>query len=242
MTEVQTEPRKHFAGEDRGEEAYRDVSRAAIAALVLGIVSPLVLVSPLLALVPLLAILLAIIALRGIRASDGQMVGWLPAVIGLCLALFSLGANASWSLSRQAYLEAQSHQFADEWLAILARGDQQLAHQFHLTPLERISDPQALATFYKTQPEAAKSLQQMMTSEALAEFVLQGPSVKYHFDAVVSQDREGQLDELVLKYHYDRPNKPPREIWITVKLYVDEDGKSGWQIVSVDSTDPTQPL
>jgi hypothetical protein len=239
MMEVQTEPRKHFAGEDRGEEAYRDVSRAAVAALVLGIAAPLVLVSPLLAVVPLLAILFALIALRGIRASGGQLVGWLPAVIGLCLALFSLGANASWSLSRRAYLETQSRRFADEWLAILARGDQQLAHQFHLTPLERLSDPRALATFYKTQPEAAKSLQQMMTGEALAEFVLQGPSVKYHFDSVVSQDREGLLDELVLKYTYDRPHKPPRDIWITVKLYVDEHGKSGWQIRTVDASDPT---
>jgi len=219
-------------------ETYRDVSRAAVAALLLGLASPLVLASPLLAIVPLGAICLSVVALRGIWASEGQLVGRWPAVIGLCLATFSLGVGLSWTLSRQAHVQTQATKFADQWLALLASGNQQQAHQLKLSQRERVTDPQALDSYYKARVEASKDLQQMATSDALATFILQGRSVAFRRRGIASQQHAGQKDQVVLEYEYDRVKMEPQHLWITVERELAEEGSADWRIGYVGTFDP----
>ena len=238
MSNVHTPPRSAFEREEPAVESYRAVSRSAVAAALLGIASPLVLVSPLLAVIPLAALVTAVVGLRNIATSGGQLVGRRPALIGLCLALFSLGCGMGWSLSRQSRIESQSRKFADEWLAIIAAGDHQRAHQMRLTPMERAQPGSSLDDFYKTKPEAAKDLQQLVTGPALAELTMQGKTAAYRFDAVVAQQRQGTTEQIVLQYSYDRPRSEPKKIWITLNREIDEEGAANWRIDRVDAANP----
>ena len=238
MSNVHTPPRSGFEREEPAVESYRAVSRSAVAASLLGIASPLVLVSPLLAVIPLAAIVTAVVGLRNVVASGGQLVGRRPALIGLCLAMFSLGCGLGWTLSRQARIESQARKFADEWLAIVASGEHQRAHQMRLTPMERAQPGSSLDDFYKTKPEIAKDLQELVTGPALAEFVMQGHAAAYRFEALVAQQKQGTTDQIVLQYSYDRPRGEPRRIWITVNREVDEEGAANWRIDRVEAFNP----
>lgn len=66
---------------------YRPVSPLAVAALVAGLGSVLVLFTPLAAMLPLVAIALAVVALADIGRSEGRKVGRWAAVMGLALAV-----------------------------------------------------------------------------------------------------------------------------------------------------------
>lgn len=66
---------------------YRPVSPLAVAALVAGAMSVLVLVTPLAAMIPLVAVALAVAALADLRRAEGRRAGRLLALIGLGLAV-----------------------------------------------------------------------------------------------------------------------------------------------------------
>src|SRR5436309_2502178 len=89
---------------------YRSVSRAAVAAVGLGLASSVVLITPLLAVVPIAAVIAAAVALRSIAASAGQLIGRAPAVVGLCLATFFLGWGLTWGVARQTAVEQRARQ------------------------------------------------------------------------------------------------------------------------------------
>ena len=66
---------------------YRPVSPLAVAALVAGLGSVLVLFTPLAAMLPLVAIALAVVALADFGRSEGRKVGRWAALMGLALAV-----------------------------------------------------------------------------------------------------------------------------------------------------------
>jgi hypothetical protein len=68
---------------------YRGVSGLAIAALVLGLLSPVAFVAPLLWSVPIFAIGFAWAAMHRIKAGGGELVGGNMALLGLLLAVLS---------------------------------------------------------------------------------------------------------------------------------------------------------
>lgn len=237
MPEVHTQS-SNFAGEEP-VVAYRAVSQSAIVALGLGLASPLVLVSPLLAVVPLAGALLAAIALRRIRASEGQLVGRTPALVGLVLSLFALGAGVSWSLSRQARLEREATRFAHSWLELMAHGEQQRAHQFKLAAAQRAKGV-SLDNFYSNEVEAAKDLQSIVTSQPMVDFLAQGREVKFRCLGVTDKSRTPTSDTIVLQWSFDRPGKPPHIFWITTVRTLAEKGPADWQFYDVYEHDPSK--
>lgn len=80
---------------------YRPVSALAVAALVAGCGSAVVLLTPLAAAVPLVAAALALVALADIRRSAGRKAGRPAALVGLALALgFAAQAAADAAVTR----------------------------------------------------------------------------------------------------------------------------------------------
>ena len=101
----------HFTGEMAG---YRPVSGLAVAALLAGCCSALVLFTPLAAVVPLVALVMAVAALAELRREEGRKVGRLAALAGLALAIgFTAQASAGgvidrWIASRRAAATARA--------------------------------------------------------------------------------------------------------------------------------------
>ena len=107
---------------------YRSVSTLAVAACVMGLLSPVVLVSPLLAVVPLLAAATALMALARIRSSSGGFTGIGLARWGLALAVFfGASAIARNMVIKQMYC-SQADAIARDWITMAssARTDEAL--------------------------------------------------------------------------------------------------------------------
>jgi hypothetical protein len=66
---------------------YRPVSGLAVAAVIVGLGSALVLFTPLAAMMPLVAVALAVAALRDLERAEGRRVGRPLALAGLALAI-----------------------------------------------------------------------------------------------------------------------------------------------------------
>jgi hypothetical protein len=218
---------------------YRSVSGIAVAAAILGLASPLVLLNPLLAPVPIAAFIAAAVALRTIGASGGQLVGRIPALVGLCLATFFLGWGFTAHLQRQSLLEQRAKEAADGWLELLQNGKAEQAHQFRLSPAARLSSPEALADHYNSNKEAAEDLKSFRSSPGVRDLMTFGVDADVQFEGLASTLRDGFSDIIVLKYSYARPAGERQPIWVHATRRYDETTKRPqWEIGGLNTTPP----
>lgn len=117
------------------DDEYRSLSVAAVLALVLGLLSPAVLVWQLLVVLPCLAVVLAVVALRGIARSGAAGRGL--ALIGMAVALLSLGAWGGYRTAYRQRVHAQAAPTADLMLELLSEGNTQDAFLLTLGDKER---------------------------------------------------------------------------------------------------------
>jgi len=75
--------------DDQEFEDYRSLSGLAVAALILGLLSPIAFAAPILLLIPILAVVLGLLAICKIRRESEYYSGTTLAVIGVVLAVFS---------------------------------------------------------------------------------------------------------------------------------------------------------
>lgn len=196
---------------------YRSISKLSLVALGLGLASALVLVNPLLAPVPLIAVIVAALSLRIIRQSGGQVVGRIPAIVGLCLATLFLGWGVSARFSRAWTLEWHARQMAEAWLKMVAEGDLEQADQLRRPSHVRMRSEDSRREFYRRNPEALAEMSTFFAEPGFREFIAQGAEVKYRFDSLTGVERSTQYDRLVLRYTFDNARSEPRSIWVTVK-------------------------
>lgn len=220
MTAASTLP-PTLNSQEQGLAQYRSISKLSLAALGLGLASALVLVSPLLAAVPFLALAVAVLSLRGIRSSGGQVVGRVPAIAGLCLATFFLGWGISARFSRAWTLESNSRQLAEAWLQMIATGDLEQADQLRKPTQNRMRSAESRQEFYRRNPDALADLSKFFAAPVLRDFIAQGEHVKVRFDSVAGTERSALFDRLILRYTFGdaQDGSEPRSIWITVKRH-----------------------
>ena len=99
---------------------YRPVSGLAVAALMTGCGSALVLFTSLAAMLPLVAIVLAIVALVDLRRSEGRRVGRLAALAGLALAIGFTAQAASASFVERWIASQRAEATAAAWIEAIA--------------------------------------------------------------------------------------------------------------------------
>lgn len=235
-----TLPRESLRPDEQPVSQYRAISRAAVAALGLGIVSSIILINPILAPVGVVAILVAVAALRTIARSEGQIIGQTPAIAGLCLATLFLGWGVTRHFSRQTILESSARSLADGWIQLVQDGKLQEALQLRQAPASRITAPDALAEHYKN-PEAAKELQQFGSQNVVKDLLTLGQRAHVRFEGFAYAVREGFDDRLALKYTYDLSSAPDgrQPFWIHLNRRMDSVSKrAGWQ---VDGATPHPP-
>jgi hypothetical protein len=198
---------------------YRSISKLALATLGMGLGSALVLVSPLLALIPLLTVAGAILSLRTIQRSGGQVVGRTPAVIGLCLATFFLGWGVAARFSRATTLEARAQEFAEAWLRLVAEGDLEQADQLRVPARNRVLSAAGRKEFYQKNPDLAKGKVDFFGTPAFRDLIAQGKNVRIQFEGLEGVERSTFVDRLMLRYSFGDPQPGPRNrlLIITVK-------------------------
>ncbi len=137
---------------------YRPVSRLAVAALALGVASPVVFVAPVVAIVvPIAGVVTGASALLRIRR-DASLAGRTVAIAGLMLAVFSLSGGPTYWLLREWQLRSTAEQFALSFVERLIEGDTRSAHQMTLAARRRFTANRALADSYRDTPGARDDL------------------------------------------------------------------------------------
>jgi hypothetical protein len=222
---------------------YSAVSRPAVLSVFLGLASALMLVTPLLVLVPLAAVGSAVVALRQIAASGGQLTGRVPATIGLCLAMLFVGWGISRQWTRQAAVVTEGRRLADSWLETVRQGKLQQADQMFRAPGDRLSSEQSLAEYYRTNKEASENMQGVFGGEPMKSFCALGKSAIYRYQTVAAQSRSGFTDDVVLHYFFSSADgtSPEKSMWISVSRTLDYSTKQpGWRMSRVDGSPPGQ--
>ena len=217
---------------------YAPISKAALGALALGLASPLILVTPLLLLVPLAGIAVAAVALRRIATSEGQLSGYWPATIGLCLATLFLGWGASYQLTRQAALADQAERMADGWLRLVAEGKLQEADQLMQAGSDRARTKEEMMERYKSDREVNENLQAFFSREPMKSFRAAGPQVEFAASRVAAVSRHGELDEIVLEYRYSAAGEAPRTMFVSVQRTARGERPADWQLRGADESLP----
>lgn len=128
---------------------YREPSRAAVVALLLGVLSIVVVLSVYFMLLPILAIVAALVALRNISRSE-YLTGRGMALTGLALGAFWTAlAVVGYQMENQAAKSA-ALEFSAPWVELLIDGQVMEAHQLMQHPGARVGPEGDLANHYET--------------------------------------------------------------------------------------------
>ncbi len=221
---------------------YRQISRFAIFSLLFGLLSATSLIHPLLWVVPVIATVLAIAALRGMAANP-ELAGRPLALLGLILALLLGSWGATWILGRQAILNRQARQYAEQWFDLVRQGDYHRAHQLSLSYYERLPAGESLEEFYAereidfNQPEEVMEaghlqLQSFLESEPIKTMVGAGDfRVTFASNGVILRESSlSTLIEQVFSVHF-RQDDQPREMRVRMRMKRAVDGRRAfWEV------------
>ena len=240
MSAPALQPSEDLHPDERPLAEYVPVSRLAVAALALGLASPLILASPLLIVVPLAGLAVAFVALRQIALSDRRLQGRWLATLGLCLATFFLGWGVTRQMSRQLTMSQQAERFVDSWLVLVRDGKLHEADQLRHSRSSRIEGIQALTQHYAANKEAAEGFRSFFDSQAMKSFRAAGGRVVWRLDGIAAQSRHGKDDNLVLKYDYQASGDESwQSLWITVARTLEGSAQTpNWEIRSVEAALP----
>jgi hypothetical protein len=216
----QVEPRRPvFVDSELGDVVeHRPVSKLAVVAVVLAIISPLAIATRVMWLVPLLGLIVSLLALWSVRRSERRPYGRKAAVISLLVTLFVLGCAPTRYLIQRRLVMQQSRQHAETWFQIALHGNLPRAHQLTKEFGERLPRGTDLEMAYAadsadrsvTDPRAAvlmPSLRQTMDSmfkqPPISEILAAGPKAKPRYVRTTQFGDESATGLTTVKMRYD---------------------------------------
>ncbi|UUO06320.1 DUF4190 domain-containing protein [Blastopirellula sp. J2-11] len=157
---------------------YREPSRAAIAAVILGFASILAISNQIFWFVPIVGVIVALIALRNIANSD-HLTGKGVATAGLILSGVLGATGVAHDLITAQAIESNAVKFASAWLPLVVENSQE-AHQLTLAPGGRVALDGNLNVYYSENPEALEKFGEF-TGLAPVKWLQEHQSPKPHF-------------------------------------------------------------
>lgn len=164
---AESRPGARFTAENEDLLEYRELSRLAIAGLVLGLFSIGAIFTPVLWIVPVVAIALNLVAYYQIVRSE-VLTGRLLSLIGLSLAGLWLGLAVTQSVTQNRLLMSSSREMAQGWLEVLLDKQIMPAHQLTLHPDSRQAPSASLETHYASDEMNQEELDLFRNQEAVA--------------------------------------------------------------------------
>lgn len=147
--------------------AYRPISSAAVAALLLGLASPLALAWTLFWILPLLGVLVALAALRNIARSEGTLAGRWAALVGIALSLLVGAMAISSKYVRNRTVAEQATPWGIKWCELLLEGKAAEALELKQDPMTR-RPFSTLAEYYENNDAAKERLAEFREEELVA--------------------------------------------------------------------------
>ena len=200
MTDSAPESRTNLTDEAADEIAYRAVSPLAVAALVLGLLSPAAFLSPLLWPIPIFAIVFSAFALSRLRRDADRYTGGGLVFAGMLVALLFLGWAPARYMQRMTITEARAAAVAKDWAKLVSDGRLEEAHQWHLNAAARAAPGVSPAAFYAERPEMAKLQQDIYTSGTIAQWVKRGRGSEPKFVGYCGRETVGEDENYVFEF------------------------------------------
>ena len=226
--------------DDLGLDQYRAIAPSAVAALVLGLASPLALIHPLLWIIPPLAAGLAAWALVQIAINRG-LTGRSAALIGLMLALVFGSAAPARVLSRRWMLYHQARPVAAKWLELVRQGELEHAHQWTLSFRRRLSPGSPLKTFYANNANSQEELEKFFSSPPLQHFIETAPQARVQFAGNANQTSDDTADYIAQHFSVtcdENGRQSNYRIRTMVQRSLDRrTGRPTWQVVGLADPD-----
>jgi hypothetical protein len=150
---------------------YRPMSRAAVASLVLGVLSISAVASPVMWWLPAAGVVLAVIALNIIAANRGEVLGRKTAIMGLAMGLLFGTWGVTKFLTLQSYLYQHARQHVESWIGLVQDGRLLEAHELHLYQEDRQNPGVSLQRYYDENEGAAGDYDYFFDQSPLKEIV-----------------------------------------------------------------------
>jgi hypothetical protein len=147
------------------DDAQNPVRFSGFVCLLLGLTSAFALLGRPLLLVPFAALVFGLIALR--PSVDGIPVGTFAAKLGLVLATGFAACGFFLPMAKERTLGGQAEVFVKEFLAVLGRGEWELASELQKPYRSRFLPTMPIKEFYSQNPDASRALTEMLDSNSL---------------------------------------------------------------------------
>lgn len=202
MTDTQeTEPRPAFSntsafGSTEPPELtdYRPVSKLAITAMVVGLLSVLANFKNVMLVVPIAGIVLSIVALRQIANSDPKFLGRKAALIGLAASIIFGSYAITRSQVEHLVVSKQAAQVAKGWIKIVRSGNLPQAAEWMKHPTSRRGPGTNLSEFYATDEDANTFLKNMSTDGSIRRLQLIENESDIKFRGLVDSFKDNQIE------------------------------------------------
>jgi hypothetical protein len=182
---------------------YRSVSGWAVAALVLGLLSPAAIVAPILWLIPAMGFVAALIAMWSISAAQGQKSGWYLAVLGLLLAIFFGVAGPARAITRNIWLETRAERIAHVFVDLLGKNKPLEAHELTKPASQRKPlGPNALESIEKN-PDMKREYERFLNSELVKTLLERSETVRVELSSASLLGSNERQDVLELQYRIE---------------------------------------
>jgi hypothetical protein len=180
---------------------YRSVSGWAVAALVLGLLSPAGIVAPILWLIPAMGFAAALFAMWSITTAQGQKSGWYLAVLGLLLSIFFGVAGPARAITRNLWLETRAQRIAQVFVDLLRQNKPLEAHELTKPASQRRPHgPNALELIQKN-PDVKREYDRFLNGELVKTLLERGESADVELASASFLGSNERQDVLTVPYH-----------------------------------------
>ncbi len=181
--------------------AYRAVSKLAVVAALLGLLSFTAMIHPLLLILPVVAIVAALVALGAMAANATELTGRRLALVGMALGVFFGSASVGRLISRDALLAARAQRVAENWMQLARENRREEAYEMTLSPTHRQPKGADLAKYYAASAERNKELQQYFSVSPVRELFEHGGEGKLEYEEMMDSGQSSYYGDLVsMKY------------------------------------------
>jgi hypothetical protein len=212
--------------------AYRTPSVLAVGALLVALASPLALLHLLAWAVPVVAVVVAILALRRIAASEGELVGRGLALVALALGLFCGVAAVTHYYTHLARLEAEADAVVRQWSAALATGDVPVAHQWTVRAEERAPEDQRTWVWYQRSASIRRDLRRFVKEPVVRALLELGAEADVRHFATERWAASSKAETLWLVYAVTYSDGDRRKSFFFRSQLVRTDGV--WEVMATE--------
>jgi hypothetical protein len=236
MSDAADQGLKLHAAADADVQQYRPVSGWAVAALLLGLLSPLAFVGAIFWLLPVLGVAVSVLALRQFSMPDNVSTGRSAALVGLALGLVFGTAAPAAQWSETWLLKREARSLGEAWFAHLAAGQPAKAAQLAVSPNLRRPLDDKLWDYYRSGPEARKELEDLIAQPHVRTLLALGPRAKIRFYETGDVTRYEQRDLLTQYFAVTRDDQGRTKTFfvrvLTERSINPKTKRAGWQIMA----------